>query len=74
MIDIKRVGEKIKTYRNNMGMTQDELARKLFVTRQAISNREKGIAMPSIDNVVSLAELFPVPIGILLSLKRDKHE
>jgi DNA-binding XRE family transcriptional regulator len=74
MIDIKRVGENIKTYRNHSGMTQDELAAKIFVTRQAISNREKKNAMPSIDNVVSLAELFSVPIETLLSLKGDKNE
>ncbi|MDE5855414.1 MAG: helix-turn-helix domain-containing protein, partial [Anaeroplasmataceae bacterium] len=49
MINFYLVGQKLTKYRKEMGLTQDEVAEKLFVTRQLVSKWEKGNGVPSID-------------------------
>lgn len=58
MIDLIAVGKKISQNRLKHHLSQDQLAEKLSVTRQAISHWEKGIALPTIDNLVVLAAFF----------------
>ena len=60
------LGEKIKKLRLENKMTQAELAEKLYVTRQAITNYERNANMPSIDILKSMAELFNVDLTYLL--------
>lgn len=57
--------------RKNKGMTQEELARKVFVTRQAISRWETGETTPGIDMTKLLAASLDVPIMRLLDLPRE---
>ena len=47
-------------------MTQEELAEKLFVTRQAVSNWETGKNQPDIELLKSLADVFEVEVTELL--------
>lgn len=54
--------------RQERGMTQQELAQKLYVTRQAVSRWETGETTPSIDITKLLAVVFEVPIGVLLEM------
>ena len=49
--------EKLKTLRIEADLTQSELADKLFLTRQAISNYEQGRCYPSIDTLVEMCKL-----------------
>lgn len=60
------LGEKINYYRESRGLTQAELGAELFVTRQTVSLWEKGQTLPSLDNIVRLAEIFGVTIDELL--------
>ncbi len=48
MIDFYKVGNKITTFRKLSHMTQDDLAEKLNVTRQALSKWELGISAPQV--------------------------
>ncbi len=73
MIDFVRVGEKISGFRRNAGMTQDELADKLYVTRQALSKWELGVSAPSIDTLLELCKLFNVSFEEILCLD-EKYE
>ena len=57
--------------RKEKGMTQEELARKVFVTRQAISRWEKGETTPSIDMTKLLASVLDVPVMRLLELPQE---
>lgn len=59
--------ERLKILRTQAQMTQEELAAKLFVTRQAVSNYEQGIRYPSLDTLVRIAQLFGVSLDELLS-------
>ena len=68
MIDFVRVGEKIYKYRCDAGMTQDELANKLYVTRQAISKWELGVSAPSIDTLLELCKMFNISFEEILCI------
>ena len=57
--------------RKEAGMTQEELARKVFVTRQAISRWETGETTPSIDMTKLLASALGVPVIRLLDLPQE---
>ena len=56
------VSDSIKKLRKEKGMTQDELAEKLCVTRQAVSNWEQGKTQPDVDTLTKLAEIFGVSV------------
>ena len=56
--------------RTENGMTQDELAEKVFVTRQAVSRWENGETVPNTDTLKLLSGLFGVSINTLLGSPR----
>ncbi|MCI9016633.1 MAG: helix-turn-helix transcriptional regulator [Clostridia bacterium] len=61
------LGEKIITMRNEKNLSQEQLAEKLNVTRQTISNWENGKFYPDIDSLVNLSKYFNVSLDDLLS-------
>ena len=52
--------------RMKKGLTQEELAKKLFVTRQAVSRWELGETIPNTETLKRLSKLFDVSINTLL--------
>ena len=56
------VGKNIKRYRENKKMTQDDLAAKLGVTRQAISNWETEKTQPDIETLQKISQILEVSI------------
>lgn len=60
------LSDNIKNYRKKAGMSQDELAEKLGVSRQSISLWETGQTQPTIYNIVALAEIFNISSDTLL--------
>lgn len=64
-------GEKLQGLRQRAGMSQDALAEKLNVSRQAVSRWEREETMPETEKVVALANLFGVSTDYLL---RDQPE
>ena len=59
--------EKLQELRKNKGLTQEELAENLFVSRTAVSKWESGRGYPSIDSLKEIANYFSVTIDELLS-------
>lgn len=59
-------GEKLQDLRRKAGMSQDTLAERLDVSRQAVSKWERDEAMPETEKVVRIAQLFGVSIDYLL--------
>ena len=57
--------------RTGKGMSQDELAEKLFVTRQAVSRWENGETVPNTETLKLLSRLFNVSINTLLGSPRQ---
>lgn len=70
------LGEKIQRLRKNKNMSQEELAQKMNVTRQAISKWERNEGLPDLYNVKHLAEVLGVSIDELLDHQNEdiKHE
>lgn len=63
------VAERIKSLREQNGMTQAALARKLNVTRSSVNAWEMGIAVPSTAILIEIAQLFHVSTDFLLGLQ-----
>lgn len=60
-------GEKLFDLRKSRKLSQDELAEKLCVTRQAVSKWELGETLPDSENVIKLADMFYVSAEYLLN-------
>ena len=75
-------GEKIKAKRRELNLSQEDLADKLFVTRQAISKWENDKATPTMTNLRELSEVFGVDMAYFIGqaveekkeVTRDKVE
>lgn len=59
------LGERILKYRKKAGISQEELADKLNVTRQSISLWETDQTLPSLDNLIALADIFGISMDEL---------
>ena len=57
--------------RTKKGISQEELAEKVFVTRQAVSRWETGETVPNIETLKLLSKLFDVSINTLLGSPRQ---
>ena len=60
------VGEKIKEARRQCGLSQQQLAEKMLVSRSAVAKWEAGNGLPDVDNIKALAQLLNVSIDYLL--------
>ena len=60
------LGKRLKEYRNQSGMTQDDLAERLYVTRQTISSWENDKSYPDIHSLLMLGDLFSVSLDTLV--------
>ena len=68
------IGEQIQKFRKECGMTQNELAEKLFVSYQAISQWENGVTKPDIELLPKIAEIFKISIDELFSIQTVKKD
>lgn len=60
------LGSQIKKYRSELSMSQDELAEKVFVSRQSVSNWENDKTYPDIKSLLLLSEVFKVSLDQLV--------
>ncbi len=60
------ISTQIKKYRNTMELSQEELAEKIYVTRQTISNWENGKSYPDIHSLLLLSALFNISLDQLI--------
>ena len=63
------LGQRIAAQRKKLGISQEALGDRLFVSRQAISKWESDAAIPEIDKLIALSKLFGVSIGWLLGVE-----
>ena len=62
MIIMRDIGKNIRQLRIQKNMTQDELAQKLFVTRQTVSNYETGKSKPDVEMLERIAQMLDTDI------------
>lgn len=60
-------GQKIAELRTNMGLSQEQLAEKLYVTRAMVSKWERGICLPDYNMVLKIAEILSVSPDEIMS-------
>ena len=68
------LGKRIRDYRSSFNLNQDELAVKMFVSRQTISNWENGKSYPDIQSLLLLSTLFEVSIDQLVKGDVEKMQ
>ena len=71
---MNKVKTMIKLFRTEKGMNQEQLAERLHVTRQAVSNWETGKTQPDIETLTQLAECFGVSVEQLIYGKEYSKE
>lgn len=74
MFNMENIGRTISELRKSQGMTQMELADRMDISFQAVSNWERGNSMPDISKLPELAQLFGVTIDKLLGEKSELLE
>mgnify|MGYP001164790484 CR=1 FL=1 len=61
-----KINEKLKIARLNLSLTQEEVADKIMISRQTISNWENGKSLPDIISIINLSELYQISLDELL--------
>ena len=69
-----KLQDKIIQLRKSKGWSQEDLAEKLNVSRQAVSRWENGSALPDANNIFQLSKLFGVTADYLLNDDQDKTD
>lgn len=67
-------GERLKQIRANQGLSQEQLAEKIGVSRQAITKWETNRGLPDVENMIMLAEIFKVTLDELILQRKNEQE
>lgn len=67
-------GERLKEIRANQGLSQEQLAEKIGVSRQAITKWETNRGLPDVENMIILAEIFKVTLDELILQRKNEQE
>lgn len=70
-MDKHTLGQRIAARRKGMNLSQEALAERLDVSRQAVSKWESDRTVPEIDKLISMGRIFEVSVGWLLGTERD---
>lgn len=73
-IDRTRFGAFIAQLRREKGLTQQELAEKLFISNKAVSKWETGVSIPDVALLIPLSEILEVTVTELLQYQRMQQE
>ncbi len=68
------LGTKIRQLRKFSGMTQEQLAEKLHVSRQALSKWENDTSLPDLESVIKISTLFRISLEELLLEEKAAEE
>src|SRR5574344_82480 len=68
------IGERILKLRTDNNVTQDELALKINVSRQTIYKWENNVVLPTVDNIVLIADFFNVTTDFILKSDSNKKK
>ena len=66
------IADRIKQLREQLGLTQSELAKRLGITRSSVNAWEQGISVPSTQFIVELSGLFHVSTDFLLCVEKTE--
>lgn len=63
---MRDIGKNIKEFRLRNNYSQEEMAEKLYVTRQTVSNYETGKSRPDLDTLIRIADIYGVDVNQLI--------
>ncbi len=66
MKDNSQLSERLRQLRKNAGLSQEQLAETLHISRQAVSKWESGVSNPDIQNIVQLGKLYGISTDSIL--------
>lgn len=72
MFNMVKIGRNIARLRKEKGMTQMEMADRMGISYQAVSNWERGETMPDISKLPELADIFEVSIDQILDNQKGR--
>lgn len=68
------LGKRIQSYRKQKGLSQEQLASRLNISRQALSKWESDINVPNIDKIMDVAKALEITLNELLGLEEDSND
>ena len=72
MLNYKSIGKRIRHYRKRRGYTQEQLGLSINTSGAYISNIERGVKKPSLDNLVSIAETLDITVNDMIMPMYDE--
>lgn len=72
--DLKEIGLRISKQRKRLGLTQEQLAERMEVSVQMISNLERGVKAIRIDNLVRVSRILDVTTDYILTGQRSAED
>ena len=66
-----KIGEVIRKYRKEKGLTQEEMANRLGVTTPAVNKWENGASLPDVTMLAPIARLLGITVDTLLSFREE---
>lgn len=65
---------RLKIYRKQHGLTQEDIAGRLGVSRQAVAKWERGETLPDIESCIKLADIYGTTVDMLVrDMEKEKH-
>ena len=74
MVDLVEIGKRIQTRRKQQGLTQEQLADKMDVSIQMVSNLERGNKAIRIDNLIKLSQTLNISTDYILTGKETTED
>ena len=71
MLDYKNIGKRIRHYRKRRGYTQEQLGLSINTSGAYISNIERGVKKPNLDNLAAIAEILDITINDMIVHEYD---
>ena len=73
LVDAKKTGIKLREHRKAAGLLQKDIGRMIGIDPSSISIWERGVRIPSVDNLVLLSRAYAVPIEDLIGGDDDEQ-
>ena len=73
-MDLQKIGTFLKDLRKEKGLTQEQLAESLNVSRRTVSRWETGMNMPDLDLLMELSDLYAVDLREMLNGERKSED
>ena len=68
------LGEKLKVARNKIGMSQNEVAENLRISRQTVSKWENNVCLPDLENFQKICKLYKIDVNTILEKEEENKD